>query len=75
MPVADPIDAAADQEQKFLELAIKNNSTHTKRSPKKPGFCDYCGEATRSKELLFCSLECRDEDHSERRLLAINGRY
>jgi hypothetical protein len=74
MPSADPIDAASDQEQNFLELAIKKNSKHVKRNPKKSGYCDYCGDNTKSKDILFCSAECRDDDHNEHRLKAINGR-
>jgi hypothetical protein len=72
---ADPIDAAADQEQKFLDMAIKKNSVHTKRHPKKPGLCDYCEDSTGSVDKLFCSTDCRDSDHQERRLLALNGRF
>lgn len=72
MPSADPIDAASEQEQNFLELAIKRSSIQTKRKPKKFGMCDYCGEKTYN---LFCSSDCRDEDHNETRLRAINGRY
>ena len=72
---ADPIDAAADQEQKFLDMAIKKNSIITKRKPKVLGFCDYCEEPTSSKELLFCSVECRDSDQHERKLRALNGRF
>lgn len=72
MSSADPIDAASEQEQKFLELAIYKNSIHIKRKPKKLGSCDYCGEKTKN---LFCSAECRDEDHNEVRLRALDGRY
>lgn len=72
---ADPIDAAADQEQKFLEMAIKKNSVTTKRKPKKPGYCDYCEDSTGNPALLFCSTDCRDSDQHERRLRAMNGKY
>jgi len=72
---ADPIDAAADQEQKFLDMAIKKNSVITKRKPKRAGFCDYCDEPTTNNQLIFCSVDCRDADHHENKLRAINGRF
>lgn len=71
---ADDIDRACEYEQMMTQEQIRVASTFTKRKPIVAGLCDHCEGVTPSKEHLFCSESCRDEDAREQRLRAIRGR-
>jgi hypothetical protein len=71
-----PIDEASNTEARFLaqSLAQAAQKAKTKRLPVDPGFCDICGEEVPSKQHLFCSEFCREQDAKEERLAAITGK-
>lgn len=77
---ADEIDRASDIADAMNQESIRIASIVKHRTPKVPGFCDYCESSTRedgkpmTAQHLFCSTECRDGDAKEQRLRGFNGK-
>lgn len=65
-------DRASDQEMADTEYAIgevrHKMAKAQKRTPRVPGYCDYCEGTTPSQAHLFCDLECSQADEREQRL-------
>jgi predicted nucleic acid-binding Zn ribbon protein len=69
----DKADTAQEQEDKLLEITLKNIREKVKRSLIPSGYCYYCQEEI-PPPLIFCNLECRDDYCKEQRLKRITGR-
>lgn len=65
--MADEIDLANRQAERWLDQARKNALEKPRMQPK--GKCYFCGEAfEKDSPLLFCDADCRDGYEKEQKL-------